>query len=114
MAEKVFTINTLAAEFGLSQVYVRRAVREKALPTTLVPLKKGSKINRHEITEADANLWRASVANRSRREDGRSKMTLYVSKATELPVIQEAILKAIPDFPLDELLVVANPSKAKS
>ena len=111
--EKVFTIKTAAKELGLSEVYIRRAVRSKDLATQLVPVSKGSKTERHEIKESILMEWRATRGSGSRREDGRNKFVLYANSETELGTIKEAIAQALPDYPVEDLIVRANPSKSK-
>lgn len=70
---------------GLSEVYVRRMILKGIIPTTKVEIRTNT--FKHLISEDDLNIWRESVKGRSRREDGRSKFTLYAS-IEELAQIQ--------------------------
>jgi len=79
-----------ANELGLSQVYVRNAIRHGALKSVLVPVREGAKTQKHQISRDDLDAWTASRSNRSRREDGRSKYTLYAT--TEEKARIEALL----------------------
>ena len=112
MAE-LLTIKTASAKYGKSQVYIRRAIRENKLETTLQPISKGSKTKQHVVTVAAYEVWRSERSGRSRRDDGRNKFVFYANKDTELQVIKDAIAKALPDFDVAALIVVANPPKSK-
>ena len=83
-------INDAALALGLSQVYVRNAVRHGDLKSVLVPVREGAKTMKHQISRDDLDAWTASRSNRSRREDGRSKYTLYAT--TEEKATIEALL----------------------
>ena len=77
--ERKLSIIEAAHETGLSQIYVRNAIRAHDLPTTMVPVTPESKTMKHLIAESALLQWRADRATRSRREDGRAKFTLYAT-----------------------------------
>ena len=112
-SKELLTIKTAALKYNKSQVYIRRAIRQKDLETTLVPISKGAKTMQHMFTEEAWDAWRANRGGGSRRDDGRNKFSLYANKETEIAVIKAAILKALPDFDVEALLTVANPPKSK-
>lgn len=78
-AVKAYSINEASVKLGMSVIYIRRMISLKKIQTTLVPVAENSKTVKHMITEDELNKWRASSSSRSRREDGRSKFTLYAS-----------------------------------
>ena len=113
MADKYLTIKSASDKYGLSPVYIRRAIRVKDLESKLVPIAKGSKTKEHRFSVTAFKAWRASRSSRSHRDDGRNKMTIYVNLETELEVIKAAISKALPEFDVDALIMRANPAKSK-
>jgi hypothetical protein len=112
MAEKVLTIKSASAKYGQSSVYIRRAIRQKDLVTTMAPVSKGSKTMQHTFTVAAYETWRATRGGGSRRDDGRNKYVFYANKENEIQVIKDAIGKALPDFDVDGLIALANPPKS--
>lgn len=111
MADKNLTIKTASEKYGQSPVYIRKAIRDKILPTKLVPIAEGSKTKQHVFTVEAYEAWRASRKSRSHRDDGRNKFALYANVESEIPAIKKAISKALPDFNVDDLLVRANQAK---
>ena len=111
--EALLTIKTAALKYNKSQVYIRRAIRQGDLETTLQPISKGAKTMQHVFTETAYADWRASRGGGSRIEDGRNKFSLYANKETEIQVIKDAISAALPDFDVEALVTVANPPKSK-
>ena len=99
------TIKSASAQSGLSQVYIRRAIRRKDLETTMAPISKGAKTLQHVFTQEAFDNWRATRGQGRTREDGRNKFVLYANKETELQVIKDAISKALPEFDVDALIV---------
>jgi hypothetical protein len=78
-ATDVLGINAVALMLGLSQAYVRHAVRLGQLKTTKVPVSEGSKTIRHAITVADVEAWRTAHGTHAHREDGRRRFILYAT-----------------------------------
>jgi hypothetical protein len=76
---ETLTIVQASAVSGLSEQYIRKAIRSGKLTTTMVPVKEGSSTTRHEIPVAAFEAWRQSAGSHSRREDGRSKFVLYMN-----------------------------------
>lgn len=76
---EVMTIASAVAETGLSQLYIRKAIRSGALPSVLVPVKADGKTMRREFTRADFVAWREAAASHSKRDDGRNKFVLYMT-----------------------------------
>lgn len=72
----LMSIKEICAEFGLSQVYVRRAILEGKLKSTKVALEANPKVERHLCQRDDVLAWRAN-SGRNRRSDGRSRYVLY-------------------------------------
>jgi excisionase family DNA binding protein len=81
-----YTIKAAAASLGLSEVYVRRMIQKGKLET--VKARVGdTEVWRHEIPAEVLAEWRNSAGQRSTRDDGRNKYTLYAT-AEELATIQ--------------------------
>jgi len=83
------TIPQAALALGLSEHYVRKAVRSGKLPTTKVATTADGKTWRHEITREALEAWRNTSVTRT-REDGRNKFVVYMS-----PEEVEKLLKVI-------------------
>lgn len=111
--EATYTIKSLASALGLSEVYVRRAILEKKLDTSLEPIKEGSEIMRHRITQASVDSWRGSTTSRSRREDGRNKFNLYATQE-ELAALKTMIEKAGSQVIIQKAPTYYKNKKAKS
>jgi hypothetical protein len=90
-----YTIKTAALELGLSEQYVRHAIRAGKLVTSLEPTGPESNVNRHVISKEALETWRAATSEHSRREDGRSRYILYVT-----PDELEKIQKRYPNVPI--------------
>lgn len=86
-------IKEVAAMLGLSQVYVRHAVRNGNLKTTKVPISEDSKTMKHVILVSEIERWRNATGGHSRREDGRSRFLLYAT-AEELEKVKVLLAKA--------------------
>jgi hypothetical protein len=78
MSTKTFSIKAAAAELGLSEVYVRRAIQTGKLATTKTQV-GDTEVWRHEISEETLNAWRKDAGARSTRTDGRNKYTVYAT-----------------------------------
>ncbi len=93
MAEKAvtYTIKTAAQVSGLSEVYIRRAIQTKKLPTLKVQI-EGTEIFRHEIKVEDFEAWRNGAGNHTVRTDGRNKFVLYANP-NELAKLNEFLAK---------------------
>jgi hypothetical protein len=91
----------VARECELSDVYVRHAIRNKLLPTTMVPVRPDSKTMKHMISREDMLAWRETRKARSRRADGRNKFVLY-ARADELAQIQELLASNGIDTPIEK------------
>ncbi len=106
MNEKL-SIKDVCDRYELSSVYVRRMIQRGEIKTELVPLSEGSKTMKHLIAVEEIERWRASKgSNRSNREDGRSKFTLYAN-AEEY----EAIMKLLEENQIESIVVRANKVK---
>lgn len=84
------SIKDVCEQFELSPVYVRRMIQRGEIKTELVPVSEGSKTTKHMIDQEEIIRWRASKANRSTREDGRSKYVLYAN-ADEIKAIESLL-----------------------
>jgi len=71
----MYGIKDVCKKFDLSEVYVRRMILKGKIQTTKIEIRTNT--FKHMITEEEILRWRASVSSRSRREDGRSKFSLY-------------------------------------
>lgn len=91
MAEKpvMFSIKTAAQETGLSEVYIRRAIQMKKLPTQKVQV-GDTEVYKHMITKDDLEKWRNGSGTHSVRTDGRNKFVMYATP-DELAKIQQFI-----------------------
>ena len=100
-------IKDVAKELGLSEVYVRRMILKGKIET----IKKEIRTNtfKHLITREEVERWRSSVASRSKREDGRSKFTLYSTKEE-----YEAIQKLLKEQDIQALIQRSNKVKVTS
>lgn len=101
-AGQTYTIKSAAAALGMSEQYIRSAIRSGDLETVLVPIADGATTKRHEIEGETLAAWREAHQNRSHREDGRNRFILYATPA-ELDVLKTA-------FPE---LVVVKPTYGK-
>jgi len=97
------TIKQAVAISGLSEVYIRKALKAGKLVATKVPVSDGSKNLRNEITVESFNAWRASAGTHSKREDGRNKFVLYMSEDEAKSLIEQ-----ISGMPFAETLTRAN------
>jgi hypothetical protein len=86
--EKEFGINDVCALLGLSRVYVHRMILKGKLES--VKRQIGNNTYKHFVKESELNRWRASVGQRTHREDGRMKFNLYAN-AAEIEKIQELL-----------------------
>lgn len=105
------TIRQTAQQMNVSEMYVRKLIKEGKLQSSLEVI-PGTKIERHNISEASIIAFQKRASNRSSRDDGRNKFTLYAT-----PKELEAIFKAInasdtlKNFNAAELITRANPPK---
>jgi hypothetical protein len=93
MSEQLLGIKEAASKLGLSELYVRNAIRSGKLETTMVPVAPDSKTMKHQITVKALEAWRASTSNRSRRDDGRGRFILYATEA-ELADLRKMLANA--------------------
>lgn len=107
---KQYTIREAARELGMSEQYIRHAVREGKLPTVKEPINDGQQF-RHLISEADLAAWRSRTGSRSSRSDGRNKFVCYLTPTEEKQA--RAALKKADLGDAEKLLVRANPPKSK-
>jgi hypothetical protein len=73
------TIHEAAAVSGLSEQYIRKAIRKGDLETVKVATTDSGKTWRHEILGASFRAWRETSGTKTSREDGRSKFVLYMT-----------------------------------
>jgi hypothetical protein len=83
VAAELLSIKDIVALSDVSEQYVRKALRAGKLVTTKVPVKEGSKNLKNMITRESYEAWRASVASRTTRDDGRNKYVLYMTPDEE-------------------------------
>lgn len=81
MTTKTYGIKDAAKYLGVDEQYLRKLVREEKLPTTMVPVKAGSNVMKHQIAEADLDARKANAGHKAGgRSDGRNKWTLYATR----------------------------------
>jgi hypothetical protein len=99
--QESFTINEVLAMTGLSNVYVRKAIKSGKLVTTMgtVP---GTKTPRNQISREALEAWRAGISG-SKRSDGRNKFVAYLS-----PEEVEKLMTLIAGEPFAALITRAN------
>jgi len=102
---KQYTIKEICIELKLSEVYVRRMIHHGKIKTTKVEIAKNT--FKHQIAEDELNRWRKETSGRSKREDGRSKFTLYAT-ADEYDKIQKLLETESIESPLIRTNKVKN------
>jgi hypothetical protein len=100
-----YSIKEACETLELSPVYVRRMIQKGVIKTNKVEIAKNT--FKHEIEAEEIERWRNSIGNRSKREDGRLKFTLYASQ-DELQQIQ----KLLEDNTIEALIQRSNKVKA--
>lgn len=103
-----YTIRQASREMNVSEMYVRKLIKEGKLESELVTI-PGTKIERHEISAESLKAFQERSSNRSSREDGRNKFTVYFTAAEYEQAV--AKLSEIEGFDVAELLNRANPPK---
>lgn len=106
------TIRQVAAKLNKSEQYIRRCIREGKIESTLVQIKEGSKIKRHEISDEALEMFANRSSNRSSREDGRNKYVAYFNNEEFESVVELLIANDLAE--VAELIARANPSKNAS
>jgi len=91
-----FTIKQAAKHMGLSDAYVRALIRQKKLPSTLVPIAKDADVSRHIITLEDIDEYEKGATHKTKRKDGRNKFVFYAT-----PTEAQVAIKALQDAGLD-------------
>jgi len=91
-----FTIKQAAKHMGLTDAYVRALIRQKKLPSTLVPIAKDADVSRHIITLDDINEYERGATHKTKRKDGRNKFVFYAT-----PTEAQAAVKVLQDAGLD-------------
>lgn len=93
----------VASLLGLRPEYIRAAIRDGKLKSTLAPRSKDSKVEKHFIDPKDVEAWRATVGqNRTTREDGRNKYFFFATQeevANARKVLKDAGNEAIIEKP---------------
>ena len=87
-----FSIKEAAAEYQLSEVYLRRMILQGKIPSKKVPV-GDTEILRHVIQKVDLEAWRQNSSVRTVRQDGRGKNLLYAT-APELEAIQKFLVSS--------------------
>jgi hypothetical protein len=90
---------------GLSEQYVRKAIKSGKLPVTKGNV-EGRKTPKNFINRADFEAWRNGAASHTRREDGRNKFVLYLTEDEAVTLIEK-----ISGLPFAETLQRANLKK---
>lgn len=108
MNTKSYTIRTAAATLKVSEMYLRKMIRQGKISTSKVQVTDN--VWRHEISEAELNRFSSRSKVRSSREDGRNKFNAYMNRAEEAKVrkvLTEAGLAEVA-----KLITRANTSKS--
>jgi len=104
VSEQEYGIKDVCRLLDLSMVYVRRMILKGKIQSRKVEI--GNNTYKHMILGSEIIRWRTDVGNRSRREDGRSKFTLYSTKE-EFVRIQELLKQE------DIQSLIQRPNKVK-
>jgi hypothetical protein len=73
-----YTIPEAAAKLNLTEAYIRLMVRQEVIQTRPEPIKEGSRVTRHMISEQELELFATRDGKKApRRKDGRKKHCLY-------------------------------------
>lgn len=108
MSEKTsLSIRESAKYLGVSEMYLRKKVNDGTLNTHKVNIL--GDIWRHEINKADLDVFKSRTSNRSSRDDGRNKFTMYLSKVEESKLRE--LLKTNNLVNVEQLLERSNPPK---
>lgn len=82
MDAKTYGIKDAAKYLGVDEQYLRKLVREGKLETQMVPVKSGSQVMKHLITQDTLDARKANAgAKAGGRKDGRNKWTVYATPA---------------------------------
>lgn len=73
------SINQFLTLTGLSNVYVRKQIKNGKIPSVLEPLKPGSKTMKRWIPEDTVPEWKGRSGKGNRREDGRTRWIIYLN-----------------------------------
>lgn len=104
--DQLMSIKDIMSEYGLTRVYVGRAITEGWLsPVTKVPFNNGKQF-RYMVRRSVVLQWRKRCDSKARRSDGRRKYNIYFT-AEELKRYNQLTKEAQFDVPLK----VANPGK---
>lgn len=79
MATKLMGLKEAAAYLGVDLVYMRRLVLEGKVPSTKVPVRPGSSVLKHVITQEALDARKAAARGNS-RSDGRNKWVVYATR----------------------------------
>src|SRR4030042_2214823 len=104
---EAFSLREASAYSSKSEMYLRKCVTSGPLPSKMVTVT--GNIKRHEIAKVDLDAFLARTSNRSSREDGRNKYTIYMTGAEEEKV--RKLLAANELMAVSTHLTRANPSK---
>jgi hypothetical protein len=73
-------LKQLSSKLAMDQMYVRKLVVSGKIESTIVPIKEGSKVMRHEISdEAVEKFLKTPRKSITKREDGRNKFVVYLT-----------------------------------
>lgn len=103
-----FSIRESSKKLGVSEMYLRKCILEDKIHTTHVAI--SDKVWRHEISEDELAKFKVRSSNRSSRDDGRNKFTIYLSKSEEVKIRE--LLKTNNLDKVGALLQRANPSNS--
>jgi len=89
--EQQYDIYQAANMLQVSAAYVRMMVRNKQIETTMVPIKEGSQVMKHLISQSELDAFGEREYKRApRRTDGRAKCCFYASEE-ELRLVKELL-----------------------
>lgn len=78
--EELLSIGMIEREFGLSHVYVSRAIQQGWLPfTKKVSINKNSTQFKYVVARSIVESWRKRCDSKARRTDGRRKYNTYMT-----------------------------------
>lgn len=107
--QPTLTIDDMARLTGLSAQYIRVCIRNKMIPTVLVPVREGVSTKHHLAKVSDFELFRDRQNTRSRRADNRNKWVIYMTPVESVRIKQ--LLRENGYVDVAETITTANPLK---
>ncbi len=109
-----YGIKSAAAYLGVDEQYLRKLVREGKLQTIMVPVKPGSSVMKHQITQEALDDRKNNAGHKAGgRSDGRNKWTVYATKEEIIAInkLCEEARMPIPFMPNENMYARRKASK---